>query len=411
MPLSVRNLTGRAVVRNTDETYRASTPLELFFDLTFVVAVGRVAATLHEELAEGHVRVGVIGFTVMFFAVWWAWMGFTWFASAHDSNDVPHRLLTFVQIAGALIFATGVSHAMQERDFAICVAGYTIMRLGLVAAWLRVARDAPEARRRALRYAISLTALQVCWIAWLAVPDDLMYVGFAVLAGIEVAIPFVIDHGTTDRIFHAGHIEERYGLFTIILLGESILSAAAGFQTAFDEAGLTGELLTVGLSALVGAFASWWLYFDHPGHLAPSAETAFRWGYGHVVLFASLAAVGAGAHVAAEAANGHADERIASLAVAIPSAGFLLGLVLVMALVRVQLLDQRIWPKLVGAAAILIGGTVLPFPVSIAASAGVTALLALWMMLAGDAISQQAHPIASTDTFSDVTTPPLHSRR
>ena len=279
------------------------------------------------------------------------------------------------------------------------------MRLGLVAAWLRVARDVPEGRTRALRYAGALVVVQACWIAWLAVPDDLLYVGFVILAVIELAIPFYIDHGATQRIFHAGHIEERYGLFTIILLGESVLSAAAGFQTAFDEAGLTGELLTVGLSALVGAFASWWLYFDHPGHLAPSAETAFRWGYGHVVLFASLAAVGAGAHVAAEAATGHATERTASLAVAIPSAGFLVGLVLLMALVRVPLLDVRIWPKLLGAAATLFSGIVLPFPVSIAASAGIVALLALWMMLAGDANSQRAHRVAVADPRRDAPSP------
>ena len=91
--LDVGRLRGRAVTRDPDEQYRASTPLELFFDLTFVVAVARASAALHHELVEGHVADGVWGFVGVFFAVWWAWMNATWFASAHDADDVPYRLL------------------------------------------------------------------------------------------------------------------------------------------------------------------------------------------------------------------------------------------------------------------------------------------------------------------------------
>ena len=96
------------VIRDPDEEHRASTPLELFVDLTFVVAVAQAAASLHHELVEGHVGDGVVGFAMAFFGVWWAWMNFTWFASAHDANDVPYRLLTLVQIAGALVYAAAV---------------------------------------------------------------------------------------------------------------------------------------------------------------------------------------------------------------------------------------------------------------------------------------------------------------
>ena len=87
--LDVSRLRGRAVTRDPDEPSRASTPLELFFDLTFVVAVARASAALHHELAGGHVAAGVWGFVGVFFAVWWAWMNASWFASAHDADDVP----------------------------------------------------------------------------------------------------------------------------------------------------------------------------------------------------------------------------------------------------------------------------------------------------------------------------------
>src|SRR5690606_34541552 len=80
-------------------------PLELFFDLTFVVAVGRAADSLHHELAVDHVATALAAFAATFFAVWWAWMNFTWFASAHDSDDVAFRLLALVQMAGVLVLA------------------------------------------------------------------------------------------------------------------------------------------------------------------------------------------------------------------------------------------------------------------------------------------------------------------
>ncbi len=358
-PAGLQRLTGRAVVRDGAEEHRASTPLELFFDLTFVVAIGRAAAALHHQLAAGHVADGVIGFSSLFFAIWWGWMNFTWFASAHDSDDIAHRLLTFVQISGALVLAAGVTRAAEEQDFAIVVLGYVIMRLGLIVAWLRVARDQPTVRARARRYAGALFGLQLLWIAWLAVPSDLALATFVVLAIAEMALPMWAEAAGSEPVFHPEHIEERYGLFTIILLGESILSATAGFQTAFDEGGLTGSLAAVGLGGLVIAFAAWWLYFDHPGHLAPTPALAFRWGYAHVVVFASLAAFGAGLHFATEAVTGHGDERTAALAVAVPAAGYLLGLVLVMAVTGATALEARVWPKLVGAATVLAVGAPL----------------------------------------------------
>jgi low temperature requirement protein LtrA len=106
--LSTARLRGRGVLRRADEEHRTATPLELFFDLTFVVAIGRASAVFHHELVDHHFAHGLIGFATVFFAVWWAWMNYTWFASAHDSDDVPHRLLTFVQMIGVLVLTAGI---------------------------------------------------------------------------------------------------------------------------------------------------------------------------------------------------------------------------------------------------------------------------------------------------------------
>src|SRR5262245_65496349 len=135
------------VARATDEDHRTATVLELFFDLCFVVEVASAASALHHEVTEDHVGDGVVGYATVFFAIWWAWMNFTWFASAYDTDDVAYRLTTLVQIAGALILAAGVPDAMAGGDFAVITVGYVVMPLAMVTQWLPGAAGAPPRRR------------------------------------------------------------------------------------------------------------------------------------------------------------------------------------------------------------------------------------------------------------------------
>ena len=81
-------LAGPMTARDPTEPERAATPLELFFDLVFIVAVASAVESLHRALVRGEVATSVLGFIVAFFALWWAWMNFTWFASAYDCDDV-----------------------------------------------------------------------------------------------------------------------------------------------------------------------------------------------------------------------------------------------------------------------------------------------------------------------------------
>src|SRR5215204_3715190 len=104
------------LARDTHESPRASTPLELFFDLTFVVAIAQAAAGLHHGLVDGHPRQAIAAYLLTFFAIWWAWMNFTWFASAYDNDDAPYRLAVFVQMTGVLIIAAGVARAFTDED-------------------------------------------------------------------------------------------------------------------------------------------------------------------------------------------------------------------------------------------------------------------------------------------------------
>src|SRR5262245_66372184 len=119
--------------RDPDEAHRPSTPLELLFDLCFVVAVAQAAAALHHALADGDIAHGILGYLFVFFAIWWPWVNFTWFASAYDTDDVLYRLLAFVQIVGVLIVAAGVPRAFEHFDFSVMLIGYVLVRMSLVA--------------------------------------------------------------------------------------------------------------------------------------------------------------------------------------------------------------------------------------------------------------------------------------
>jgi low temperature requirement protein LtrA len=315
------------LARRTDEPHRVATVLELLFDLCFVVAVAQASDRLHHDLIEDHVWHGVTSYLLVFFAIWWAWMNFSWFASAYDADDVPYRLAVFVQIAGALVIAAGVPRAFDQRDFLVVTLGYVVMRLAGVAQWLRAAGSDPEHRRTALRFAVGVALLQVGWVARLAVPDELFLPSLLVLIAAELLVPIWAERANPTT-WHPHHIAERYGLFTIIVLGETVLSASLAFQSAFDAGG-GGSLLVLAGFGVVIVFAIWWLYFDLPGHeRLLASRSAYLWGYGHYAIFASVAAVGAGLAVAADYHThvSHLSRVGTGYAVAAPVAVFLLGL-------------------------------------------------------------------------------------
>ncbi len=197
--------------RSPHEAHRTATPLELFFDLVFVVAIAQAGSGLHHAIAEGHALAGLIGYLMVFFAIWWAWMNFTWFASAYDCDDVLYRLAVFVQIAGALIMSAGVPAMLETRvPNAATVGGYVVMRLALVPQWLRAGASDPQHRPTARRYAIGITLLQLAWITMLFVPH-LWGPGFFIFAALELAVPVWAERAASTT-WHPHHIAERYGL-------------------------------------------------------------------------------------------------------------------------------------------------------------------------------------------------------
>jgi low temperature requirement protein LtrA len=269
----------------------------------------------------------VVGYASVFFAIWWAWMNFTWFASAYDTDDIAYRLTTLVQIAGALILAAGVPEAMDGGNFAVITVGYVVMRLAMVTQWLRAAGSDPPHRRSALRYAVGIAVLQVGWVLRLFLPEGPGYAGFLVLVAAELAIPVWAERAAPTT-WHPRHIAERYGLFTLIVLGECVLASTLAIQTALEEDAALADLATTAAGGLLTVFGMWWLYFAKESHeFLTSLRVGIIWGYGHYLVFASAAAVGAGLAVNVDYLTDHAaiGARAAAAAFTIPVALFLLA--------------------------------------------------------------------------------------
>jgi low temperature requirement protein LtrA len=307
-------------LRDHREPHRASTPLELLFDLCFVVSAAILADELAHAVMNGHALDGAIRYSLLFIPVWWTWMLFSWFASAFDNDDVAYRLLTLAQMIGALGLAASMPAAYHGNYLPLTLT-YAAARIPLIILWVRGAKHHPPERTFSLRYGMGITGTTVLWLAMLLVPLPLRYVGYIIVILLELLVPRWAVEAGNQQAFHVAHITERYGLFTLICLGESILAATIAIEGSFNS-GITVPLLLIGVAVLISAFSVWWLYFDFVDGraLMSSNRVAFQWGYGHLPVFAAIGAMGAGAQVAVAAYEKHQFGLADELAMGLPAA-------------------------------------------------------------------------------------------
>ncbi|WP_324014920.1 low temperature requirement protein A [Microbacterium sp. JZ37] len=351
--------------RDPREPHRAATSLELFFDLVFVIAVSTAAVNLHHALVEAHVLDGVVSYLLVFFAIWWAWMNFTWFATSFDADDWLYRVLTIVQMGGVLVLAAGVGPAFHG-DFTIPVVGYVIMRVAMVAQWLRASRGAGRTRRTTLMYALGIAVVQVYWLLTLLVPEGAFLVAFLIGVVLELAVPIIAERGANTP-WHPHHITERYGLFTLILLGESLLASANAIIEALEDADALAPLIAIAVLTLVVTAALWWIYFWPPHHSAiGSLAQSIRYGYVHYVVFAAAGAFSAGVEVEIDALTHHSELTgpAAASTVTIPIALFVLGIWWIAIRAHADRVVNTVVP--VGAVLVLLDA-LLPFPLALSA--------------------------------------------
>ena len=241
----------------------------------------------------------------IFWCIWWPWNTYTFFASGYDTDDAQFRIASFAQMIGVIIVAIGIKPAFQNQDFMLIMLGYVVMRIPYILMWLKVARDDKVSRPVALRYVLGVLLVQCGWTLTVLFFQNWTVWGLLLIA--ELLLPWFAERSTDkgkNTKYHTEHIEERMGLLTIIVLGESILASVNAFDSAFKH--FTPELgMTVG-GALMILFSMWWLYFDDSveDELHIEANT-FIWAYGHYFVFASAAAVGALISVCVDAVTNH----------------------------------------------------------------------------------------------------------
>jgi low temperature requirement protein LtrA len=321
--------------RSPHEAHRVATPLELLFDLTFATSFSLAASQLADALAAGRFMAALLGFSFASFAICWAWINFSWFSSAYDTDDWIFRIVTMVQMVGVLVLAVGLPRMFasiergQHLDNSVMVLGYVIMRLALVFQWLRAAKQDPPRRRVCLTYAATISIAQVGWVVQIVVrlsTPEAILLG-AVLVLIEMTGPALAERHAGGTPWHAHHIAERYGLFAIIALGEGVVGTVAALSAVIDRQGWTLDAVLVGIAGMGLTFGMWWVYY-----LVPSGEILQRhrnrasvWGYAQILIVTSIVATGAGLHVAASFIEQKADitPMAAVLAVTVPTVLFL----------------------------------------------------------------------------------------
>jgi low temperature requirement protein LtrA len=374
--------------RDPNEPHRAATPLELLYDLTFVVAFGVAGEQFAHLLAEGHFAAGLAAFGLAIFAICWAWINFSWFASAYDTDDWAFRLATMVQMVGVIILALGlpqVFHSVDEGrpvDNSVTVAGYVVMRVAMLFLWLRAARQDPPRRRACQTYAATIGVAQLGWVLLLMLTDSTVGEFFAwgaLLLVIELAGPVIAERRKGGTPWHAHHIEERYGLLTIITLGEGVIGTVASLGAVVESHGWTLDAALVAVAGTGLTFGLWWMYFTVPSAevLHVHRERLFPWGYGHILIFGSIAATGAGLHVAAYyiGHEAHIGATATVLTVAAPLAVYVLTLFALYSFL-VRAVDSFHLALLAGTAALLV------LPVMLATIGAPMAVCLVVLMLA-----------------------------
>ena len=356
---------------------RHATWLELFFDLVFVIAVAELAHLLHDDLSPR----GLLVYAALFVPVWWQWIDFSYYGDQYDTDDLSYRLALLAAMLGVVILALTIPEVPHGGSTAFAAA-YVALRVLIIALYLRARRHVPEARELAGRYAASFSIALLVWLVSFLVPEPGRFLLWGVALLIEIGNGSVTYATIRSVPAQVSHMDERFGLFVIIVLGEAVLAVATGIDGTDWE---TAAVVT-GLAGFVAAAAMWWLYF---GRADPAVITralrggrgallrSFAYGYSHLFVFAGITAAGVGIEAAIEEAGHGGLTAGAVVAIGGGTAAFLAGLTILQWAGPGSLPGRFVVGRLLGAGAIL-----LVLAVGFGPAASVVALAAILVGLA-----------------------------
>lgn len=280
--------------------------LELFYDLVYVATLIQIGNFLSDNVS----LVGFGQFLVMLAVVWWAWTGETFYQNRYVADDLIHRLLVFLQIFAVASLGLSVSEAFGDLYVQFTMA-YVLTRFILVLMYVRTARAHPDSVAFSRGYVIAYSVGIVIWLGSLLLPTEIHWVGWLVGICFELSIPLLpwIQKHQRQLGVDVHHIMERFGIFTIILLGESfvkILDDAQGASIGINQLLFSTFGLTV-------VYSLWWLYFSDTAGKEIDFSNRFKasgWVYGHLPLAAGLVAFGVGAKKLFASTLSYPDEAL-----------------------------------------------------------------------------------------------------
>lgn len=271
------------------EEIRKATWLELFFDLVYVAAVIELGYVLSDDVTP----MGIFNFILLFIPIWWSWVGTTIYSDRFDNDDLLHRVLVFIQIFAVTSLAIQVYDGLGETFVGFAVS-YAVVRFILVIMYYRAYRAIPMARPLVRRYIIGFGSAAALWLVAALLPAPLRFV----VAGLAILVDFYAPLSPRSRVLQAQlppsphHLSERFGLFTIIVLGELFLKVVR------ELAGTSSPLSSwiAGVCLFIVAVSLWWLYFDNvaEGRIKWGSLSALTWLYTHFPLHAGLTMFGVG---------------------------------------------------------------------------------------------------------------------
>jgi low temperature requirement protein LtrA len=237
-------------VRRSEDTV---TPLELFFDLVFVLAITQCTSLM----ATGHAGWAELGKGLLVLGLmWWSWVGYAWLTSVVNPEEGSIRFAMFAAMAALLVVALCVPHAFGDKALLFAFA-YAAVRFGQVALLLLAGRDEPQLRRSTWGLAIGTTIGAVLLVIGALFDDDGTQAAIWTLAlGLDMLEPYIF--GSEGWQLAPTHFAERHGLIVIIALGESIVAIGVGAHATPVDAGV----VVAAVLGIVVAGALWWLYFD-----------------------------------------------------------------------------------------------------------------------------------------------------
>lgn len=269
--------------------------MELFFDLVFVAAVARLATMLIER----HDAIGFARFIGLFVPVAWAWMGYTYYANRFDTDDVPYRVMVSAGMAAVAAMAVAIGDFTDEGLMRFALA-YAAVRIILLLLYIRARKHVPEMRRAIDFYLVGFGLGALCWIASAFVTGPSRELLWVLGLAFEFGTPIVGWRTIATAPIDRHHLEERFGLLTIIVLGEAVIAVVVGTNVSDWKA----EAVVVGGVGFASVVALWWTYFEMSGAVQPRRGWwAFVFAYGHVPLWIALTAFGAGVKLAIKGAE------------------------------------------------------------------------------------------------------------